>query len=135
MKVDATDHVMGRMATSLVEKLKDGEDIEVYNAGEAIIKGNPEQITNRYKNKYSSGKRDHGSYTPRNPAELLRKSVKGMLPDNSTGRDMLGRLKVYKRGPVDSDESDLESFEGAREESLKGSNFITVGELADNLRG
>ncbi|MDY6789564.1 MAG: uL13 family ribosomal protein [Candidatus Nanohaloarchaea archaeon] len=135
VKIDAKDHVLGRLATGLVKRLKeDNEEIEVYNAGDAIIKGDPEQITSKYRNRYKSGIRDHGTYTPKSAKKLLRKSVKGMLPDNKTGREMLGRLKVYDGGPVEED-SELEIFENAREEVLKGSNFLRVEELAENLKG
>ncbi len=129
MDIDGKNHVLGRLATSTVEELKKGEEVHIFNADKVIVKGSPEQTIETYRQKYNRGSRDHGPFFPKNPKKIVKRTIKGMLPKNKKGREMLKKVRTYVREP----EGDTEVFQEALEEDLRGSNFITIKEISDQL--
>jgi len=107
---DAQDQVLGRFATQVAHVLR-GKHKPTYtpsiNGGDFVIVINAEKIAvtgNRMEDKLY---RRHSGYPGGLKTETLRQSlekhperpieiaVKGMLPHNRQGADMLARLKVY----------------------------------------
>lgn len=129
MIVDGQDHVLGRLATSVVEELKKGEEVDIFNADKIIVKGNPEKTVQNYRNKYQRGSRDHGPKYPKAAHRIVKRTIKGMLPNNKEGRKMLKKVKAYSTEP----EEEPEHIDDAKIEDLRGSNFITVGEISEKL--
>ncbi|MBN1354449.1 MAG: 50S ribosomal protein L13 [Candidatus Omnitrophica bacterium] len=109
--VDARDKVLGRLAAAIASTLK-GKHKTLYSAhvdaGDGVIVLNCEKV--RFTGKKLSQKeykRFSGypgglklekleSLIARRPHEVLRHAVKGMLPKNKLGRQMIKRLKLYK---------------------------------------
>ena len=108
--VDATDQVLGRLS-SQVAKILRGKHKPMYtphvDCGDKVIIINAEKIKltgNKMTDKvylrhtgYPGGQR---STTPaelmeKNPARILEKAVKGMLPKNKLGSQLLKNLFVY----------------------------------------
>ncbi len=129
MDIDGKNHVLGRLATSTVEELKKGKEVHIFNAEKVIVKGSPKQTVETYRQKYNRGSRDHGPYFPKNPRKIVKRTIKGMLPNNKKGRNMLKNVKTYAKEP----EGDAKVFQEALEEDLRGSNFITIKEISDQL--
>jgi large subunit ribosomal protein L13 len=108
--VDAKDKILGRLATQIAMRLRGknkpiftphadtGDFIVVVNAEKIKLTGNKwnEKVYYRHSG-YMGGLKE----TPvkklleKNPADILRFAVKGMLPKNSLGRRQLKKLKVY----------------------------------------
>ncbi len=108
--VDATDQVLGRLASKVAKILRGknkagytphvdcGDNVIVINAEKIRLTGNKlsDKIYVRHTG-YPGGQRFQ------NPAELLKKhpervvekAVKGMLPKNRLGSKIYGNLKVY----------------------------------------
>lgn len=111
--VDATDMTLGRLASEIAQILK-GKRKPVYTAhidtGDFVIVVNAEKIAvtgNKLKDKlywrhsgYPGGIRSRslGEQLARQPEEVLRKAVRGMLPKNTVGRAQLMKLKIYAGG-------------------------------------
>jgi large subunit ribosomal protein L13 len=108
--VDAKDKVLGRLAVRIADVLR-GKDKAIYtphvDTGDHVIVINADKVKftgNKLKNKtydrysgYPGGRKVESLETllKRKPTEVLVHAVKGMVPDNSLGRDMLKKLKVY----------------------------------------
>ncbi|MEM7205524.1 MAG: 50S ribosomal protein L13 [Planctomycetota bacterium] len=108
--VDASEHVLGRMAVRIAEVLMGknrplytphmpvGAGVVVINAAKAQVTGNKREgrIYRRYTG-YTNGlhERSLGEYLERNPEELVKLAVRRMLPKTKLGKHMLSRLKVY----------------------------------------
>ena len=108
--IDATDKVVGRLATQIADVLRgknnpkytphtdSGDFVVVVNAEKVVFKGN--KLENK---KYYSHSDHVGGLKTRTAKELLEKTpervlmsaVKGMLPKNSLGRQQLKKLKVF----------------------------------------
>ena len=108
--VDATDKVLGRLASEIAKRLRGkhkvtftphvdtGDYIVVVNAEKLRITGDKAQQKVYYRHStypggiYSSTfSKMHGRF----PGRVLEKAVKGMLPKGPLGYAMLKKLKVY----------------------------------------
>lgn len=111
--MDAKDRILGRMATEIAVKLRGkdkpefaphmdmGDFVIVVNAEKIKVTGNKlnQKKYHRYTG-YPGGIREISleKLIKKNPEEVIRRSVRGMLPKNKIGRDLLKKLKVYS-GP------------------------------------
>ena len=111
--IDADGKILGRMATRIATLLmgKDrpdytahanpGDFIVVVNAEKVRVTGNKEKakMYKRYTG-YPGGLKEFSLEMVRakRPEEIILHAVKGMLPNNKLGKQMLTRIRVYK-GP------------------------------------
>ena len=109
--VDATGQTLGRLATRISRALqgKDkptytphmltGDYVIVVNAGKVRVTGR--KPTQKVYYKHSGYVGNLKTYLMKdmletNPERVIQLAVKGMLPKTNRGREMLGRLRVYK---------------------------------------
>ncbi len=111
--VDATDKVLGRLATEIARRLRGkhkpeytphvdtGDYIVVVNVEKLRVTGNKAEQKVYYRHSGYPG----GIYSDtfaklqrRAPARVLEKAVKGMLPKGPLGYAMIKKLKVYAGG-------------------------------------
>ncbi len=108
--VDASNKVLGRLATEVARRLRGKHKAEYtphVDTGDYIIITNAEKVivTGR---KFKEKMYHHHTGFPggiksvnfekmqaRNPARIIELAVKGMLPKNPLGREMYRKLKVY----------------------------------------
>ena len=108
--VDATDKVLGRLATELARRLRGkhkpeftphvdtGDYIVVINAGKIQVTGGKEdkKFYHSYSG-YQSGLKtlSFRALRARKPERIIESAVRGMLPKSPLGRAMIRKLKVY----------------------------------------
>jgi len=108
--VDAEDKVLGRLATQIAMRLRGkhkaiftphadtGDFVVVVNADKVSLTGRKwaSKMYYRYSGYLGGLKRiSAGKLREKNPENILRFAVKGMLPKNSLGRRQLKKLKIY----------------------------------------
>ena len=108
--VDATGKRLGRLATQVADVLRGkrkpeytphcdvGDFVIVINAEKVIVTGDkPQQKLYHRHSGYPGGLRSRtfSQMMARQPQEVVRLAVKGMLPRNRLGRAQLRKLKVY----------------------------------------
>lgn len=131
MIVDASDQVLGRLASAVAKRLLDGDAVEVVNAGNAIITGRPEDVYEKYSKRKDSGDPHHGPYYPKDSTEILRRAIRGMLPmDKSGGKDAFRRLEVHSNNPGDKEGDKI-----SKDKSGLTTSYITLEELSKKLGG
>jgi len=108
--IDAEGKVLGRLASKIARRLRGkhkpiytphvdtGDFIVVVNAGKVSLTG--KKLTDKiyyHHTGYPGGIKSQaaGKLLKEKPERLLRMAVKGMLPKNSLGRQMLKKLKIY----------------------------------------
>ncbi len=126
MIVDAEDKVLGRLATDIARKVKDGEEVKVVNSEKAVISGDEEEVKDNYKNKYERGSRDFGPYYPKRPDKILKRTVRNMLPDSKDD----SQVKTYLSYPRDIDPEDVEEVDVKEGDDLKMRNYVKLGEVS-----
>ncbi|WP_126451157.1 50S ribosomal protein L13 [Sulfodiicoccus acidiphilus] len=134
--LDGEGQILGRMATMIVKQLKQGKTIIVVNAEKVVISGELSRVLAGYR--LLMGVRTmfnpsrQGIRRPRNPISLVKRTVRGMLPDNPSGNVMYRKLKVYVGVPEQYVERKKVKFPEAHVDRLKG-KYVTVGELTREL--
>jgi large subunit ribosomal protein L13 len=108
--VDAEGQTLGRLATKIADQLRGknkpeytphidtGDFVVVINAEKIAVTGKKLEQKMYYKHSgYPGGLRERTlrEQLDRQPTEVLRKAVKGMLPRNKLGRAQLTKLKIY----------------------------------------
>jgi large subunit ribosomal protein L13 len=111
--VDATDKVLGRLATEVASRLRGKHKAEYtphMDTGDYIVSINAEKIRvtgNKAQNKmyyrysgYIGGLKqiNFEKLLAKAPEQIIERAVKGMLPKGPLGRDMYRKLKVFS-GP------------------------------------
>ena len=97
--VDATDMVLGRLnKPEYTPHVDCGDHVIVINCDKVVLTGKKqEQKYYRYHTGYIGGLKEvqYKKLMNEKPEFAVYKAVKGMLPKNSLGRDMLKKLRVY----------------------------------------
>ncbi|MFD3684641.1 50S ribosomal protein L13 [Nocardiopsis sp. NPDC058631] len=108
--VDATDLVLGRMASQVATLLRGkhkpyyaphidtGDFVIVVNADKVALTGKKLEQKKAYRHSgYPGGLRAvaYVDLLENNPERAIEKAIKGMLPKGSLGRQMAKKLKVY----------------------------------------
>lgn len=109
--VDATDMVLGRLASQVAAVLRGknkviftpnvdtGDHVIVINCDKVRLTGKKaEQKFYRYHTGYIGGLKEiqYGKLLETKPEFAVYEAVRGMLPKNSIGRQMIKKLRVYK---------------------------------------
>lgn len=112
--VDAEGMVLGRLATEVATILRGkhkptytphidtGDHVIVINADKVVLTSNKGEKTLVHRHSgYPGGLRTktYGQLIAEKPEEAVRRAVRGMIPKNRLGRQMIKKLKVYS-GPV-----------------------------------
>lgn len=108
--VDADGQTLGRLASEVAKLLRGkhkpsftphvdcGDNVIVINAGNINLSGNKWQDKTYIRHTgYPGGQRSLNATElyKKDPARLVEKAVKGMLPKNKLGAEMFRNLKVY----------------------------------------
>lgn len=109
--IDAEGKVLGRLASRIARILRGkvkptftphvdtGDFVIVVNAEKVMLTGKKwkQKLYHRHSG-YVGGLKSCSAQDllARKPEELIRHAVKGMLPKNRLGRQIIGKLKVYK---------------------------------------
>ncbi|HVF20470.1 MAG TPA: 50S ribosomal protein L13 [Mycobacteriales bacterium] len=108
--IDASDIVLGRLASQTAKLLRGkhkpiyaphvdtGDFVIIVNAAKVALTGNKAAQKNYYRHSGYPGGMRSTSYTEllaTRPKFAVEKAIKGMLPHNTLGRQMLSKLKVY----------------------------------------
>ena len=108
--IDATDIVLGRLASNVAKLLRGkhktifaphvdtGDFVIIINADKVVLTGAKKQQKMDYRHSGHPGGMRATSYAElleSNPRRAVEKAVKGMLPHNKLGRQQITKLKVY----------------------------------------
>ncbi|CDZ99522.1 50S ribosomal protein L13 [Lysinibacillus sp. BF-4] len=108
--VDAEGQTLGRLASEVAAILRGkhkptftpnvdtGDHVIIINAEKIHLTGNKLQDKIYYRHTLYTGglkQRTAGEMKEKYPTQMLELAIKGMLPKNSLGRKMFGKLNVY----------------------------------------
>lgn len=132
MIIDATDTILGRLASIVAKKALQGEEVTIVNAEKAVISGSRESILMKFTFKKEVGDQIKGPFMSRMPDRLVRRTIRGMLPwHSSRGRAAFKKVHVFIGNP-----ENLKGAETLKEisvASLKNLRYIHVEEISKHL--
>lgn len=108
--VDVSGKTLGRVASQIAHIIRGkhkaaftpnadlGDYVVVINAEKVVVTGKRQELKDYYHNtQYPGGARFESfrDVMKRKPTSIVEEAVKGMLPHNRLGRQMIKKLKVY----------------------------------------
>jgi len=126
--IDGKNAVLGRLASYAAKESLKGEEIAIINCEQAIITGNKKFIQGDFQEKRERvGSGQRGPKISRTSEKIVKRAIRGMLPDHRLGRgkEAFQRIKCYVGVPPEFKDSKKITYN--EEYKLK---YITVKELA-----
>ena len=112
--INGQDVVMGRLASFVAKELLKGEEINVVNCNKVIISGNKKNIEEEFKEKRSKyGSSQKGPKHPRVSEKIVKRSIRGMLPNHRVGRGRIAwkNLRCYNELPKEFEGKNMVELE------------------------
>jgi ribosomal protein uL13 len=108
MIIDANGAVFGRLCSFVAKKILEGSEVAIINSEKAIITGNKKDIIGKYDAVVRKG--GHSQKGPRynrDPSRMLKRGIRGMLPDHrkGIGKEALSKVKCYNEIPEEFKDS------------------------------
>jgi len=127
MIIDGKNAIMGRLASYTAKQALKGEEVVIVNCDEIIITGNKKNIEKEFlerRGRVGSGQK--GPKISRDSEKMVKRMIRGMLPDHREGRgkEALKRIKCYRGVPKE--------FENAKKIAAgkeKGDKFVRIKEV------
>ena len=136
--VDASNLILGRMASYVAKQALEGKRVIVLNAERAIISGTKERVVARAKQKLKTrtlGNLEKSPTHPRRPDTYVRRVIRGMLPwKKSGGKEAFRRVMVYVGTPSEYQDKPFAKIAGADASKLKVP-YVSVAQLSQEIGG
>lgn len=133
--VDATNLIVGRMASLVAQDLLRGENVTLVNVENAVFTGNPRVLTQLWQTRLDLRPKGNPEFGPRfskMPDRIVREIIEGMVPfKRQRGIDAMKRLRVYIGIPMKIKDKKFGTLEAAKNTKMKG--IQTVRALAESI--
>jgi len=136
INIDATNTVVGRMATYVAKQALLGNSVNIFNCEKAVISGDPVAVRQKYYYRiFKTGQPFKGPFTSRMPDRFVRRLIRGMVEHKEgRGKEAFERIMCYMGVPVDFQNKKLVKV-GKQADELPKLKFQTIGELCVSLGG
>ncbi len=124
MIIDGKGQTLGRLASFVAKRALKGEEVVILNCDKVIISGNRKNIEKEFEEKRARiGSSQKGPKHPRDSEKILKRAIRGMLPDHREGKGRIAfkKIKCYKKTPKE--------FEGKKTFDIKEQKKIKFIEL------
>jgi len=136
--LDATDQILGRLASYAAKNALSGNMVVVLNAEKAVISGRKSNIVEEAKHRLESRTLANQTTAPvhqRRPDLYFRRVVRGMLPwKKAKGKAAFHRVFVFMGVPEEYSKKKAARVPGADASKLRTA-YMTLGELAKEIGG
>jgi large subunit ribosomal protein L13 len=133
MIIDATDLILGRMATVAAKKALLGEKIIIINSEKAFITGKKKKLIEKAKNAKERGT-PKGPLISKMPDRYVKRAIRGMLPyKKDKGRKALKNIICYIGVPEKIEKEKAETIKEANIGKAQTYNYLTVGQICKQL--
>jgi len=136
MIIDATDLILGRMATVVAKRALQGEKIDVINSEKAVITGNKKKILARYRQTRERGAPLTGPYFPKQSDRFVKRTIRGMIPyKRPKGREAFKKVMCYRGIPTEFQDKKAETIKEANISKLSHTKYLRVDDICSFLGG
>ena len=128
--IEGKNAVLGRLASYVAKEALKGEEIVILNCEEVIITGNRKRTQEDFEIKRSRvGSSQKGPKHSKTSERIVKRVIRGMLPDHRKGRGRIAykKIKCYNKVPKEFEGS--KKIIGGKEKKTK---FIQIKEISKN---
>jgi large subunit ribosomal protein L13 len=134
--VDATNLIVGRMASTVAKLLLNGRRVIIVNSEKALISGSRINIVTKQLKRLEIGSVVNPEYNPhryKEPNRMLHRIIRGMIPRKKpSGVAAMKRLRVYIGTPESYKSVEKKIFEDAKARKPLPM-YVALGEVASTL--
>lgn len=126
--IDGTNAVLGRLASYVAKEALKGEEFVILNSEKVIITGNKKNIKEIFERKRGRvGSGQKGPKHSRSSEKIVKRTIRGMLPNHreGRGREAFRKIKCYVGVPKEF--QNLKTIKAGKD---RHSKFIQVGEIS-----
>lgn len=100
--IDATNALLGRLASYAAKQALLGKNVIIINCSKAVISGNPSFVSAHYLAKRTRGGSSlKGPNFPRSPERIIKRTIRGMVPHRQArGLAAFKRIRCYNEVPA-----------------------------------
>lgn len=118
--LDGKNAVLGRLASYAAKESLKGEEIVILNCEQIIITGNKKRIKKDFEEKRSRvGSSQKGPKHSKTSEKIVKRTIRGMLPDHRKGRGRLAFKKIKCYVGVPKEFQDVERIIAGNEKKCK----------------
>ncbi len=126
--IDGKNAVLGRLASYAAKEALKGEDIVILNCEHVIITGNKRDIRETFERKRRRvGSGQKGPKHSRTADKIVKRTIRGMLPNHRKGRGKIAFRKINCFIGVPKEFEERKKISGKREKKTK---FISVRDIS-----
>ena len=126
--IDGKNAVLGRLASYAAKEALKGEDIVILNCEHVIITGNKRDIRETFERKRRRvGSGQKGPKHSRTADKIVKRTIRGMLPNHRKGRGKIAFKKINCFIGVPNEFEERKKISGKREKKTK---FISVRDIS-----
>ncbi len=125
--IDGKGATMGRLATYVAKEALKGHEIVVLNCNDVIVTGNKTNIKDEFNERRNLGGNSlKGPKHPKISYHVVKRAIRGMLPDHRTGRgrEAFKRIKCYNNIPKEFEGKEM--LQVGKDKKIK---YISVKEM------
>ena len=111
--IDGKGAILGRLSSYVAKEALKGEEIAVVNCEEIIILGNKQDIKKKMEERRKRvGSGQKGPKVSRLSEKIVKRAIRGMLPNHRRGRgkECLKKIKCYKGVPDEFKDKEMISL-------------------------
>jgi large subunit ribosomal protein L13 len=133
MLIDATNLILGRVASHAAKQALLGEQVNVINCSKALVSGNRKQVIAGFLQKIHRGIPTTGPFYPKRSEAIVKRTIRGMLPHRQPkGIAAFKRIRCYSQGGPEGLGKPIDLSSAGKSPMVK---YTTVGELAKLIGG
>jgi ribosomal protein uL13 len=130
--IDGEKTVLGRLASYSAKQALNGEDIVILNCEKVIITGNKKRIKFDFQIKRGRvGSSQKGPKHHRDSRKIVKRAIRGMLPDHRMGRGRIAFKKIRCHIGIPEEFKDKDTIKFEKKIKRK---YWPIGEFAKNER-
>lgn len=129
--IDGENAVFGRLCSYAAKQALQGNEIIIVNSEKTIITGNKKNVLDKYRQKkVRGGASRKGPHYPKDPHMMLKRAIRGMLPDYrwGEGRDALERIKCFEGIPFE-----FKNKPTVKMEASNKNKFVKLKEISEKI--
>jgi len=136
MIIDASDMILGRLASYIAKKALLGEKVDIVNCEKAVIVGNKKSVIAGYKRRNELGSRPtKGPFMQKMPDRFVRRCIRGMLPyKQEKGIKAFKRVMCYIGIPDEFKNEKIETLDNFNVSNVSSLKYVYVGEICNLVK-
>ncbi len=125
--IDGEKAILGRLASYVAKQILKGKKIAIVNSDKVIVTGKKRKIQeNYYAKRRKVGDSQKGPKFSKNPEKILKRTIRGMIPEHRKGRgkQALKRVRCYNKIPIEFEKE--KKIKAGKE---KNTSYITLKQI------